>query len=119
MKKKSTFERYEIGQTITVEIHKPLIGKFPIGRTDSGLICILEKGSKGKFQYNSVWDCEVIEVRERSLLIKAIEMTVSAAANEFEAAKKLALLITPTPKKHIKEKPHYQFQSKVEQRKTA
>lgn len=81
---------HSTGDVIVIEIHQPKEGKFPIGRTESGMICLIPKGIKGYFEYNSTWSVEVLEVKAKVLIVKPVECLMSAAANAYEMQKKLA-----------------------------
>lgn len=87
MKKLS--QRFAIGATLLVDMHAPKEGKFPIARTADGIICFLKRGAKGFFEYGSSWVAEVVEIRDKVMIIEPMECTMSKAANEYELEKRL------------------------------
>lgn len=84
----------KIGEIICIEMIAPKEGKFPIARTESGVVCLIERGTKGFFEYHSSWEAEVVEVKEKCLIIRPISCLMTAAANAFELEKKLKSLKT-------------------------
>lgn len=105
---------YTTGQKLCLEMQKSEKGPLPIARTENGIICLINKECQEKLQINSIWDCKIIKVTEKYLIIDPIIMVVTPAANEYEAMRKLQALHKPvTHRKKIKA--NYQFASKVEQ----
>lgn len=88
--KKPLAQRFAIGATLTVDMNKPKEGKFPIGRTSEGIICFLKKGVKGFFEYGSTWAAEIVEIKDKVMIIEPIECVNSRGANEYELQKRLS-----------------------------
>lgn len=118
MKKPKLSDVFKEGDVISVEMHKPEKGKFPIARADNGVICFIAPNTKGYFEYNSTWTAEVIKVDEKKLIIKPVECTMTAAANEFELKKKLQQF-SKVPIVRKKAKPQYQYHSSTELKKAS
>lgn len=107
-------ESFPVGTQFNMQMMKPEKGSYPIGRTESGVICLIARGTKGFFEYNSTWSVEVVEAREKSLIVKPVECLVTAAAEAYALKKKLEKL-QPAKQKREKVKVNYQFLSKAEQ----
>lgn len=114
MKKLKLEDQHKPGDEITVQMQKPDKGKYPIGRTNNGIICLIKMGTKGFFEYNSTWTAEIVEVHEKKLIIKPLECIVTAAAEEFNLKEKLKKLGTMKPERN-KVKKSFQYLSKSEQ----
>jgi hypothetical protein len=112
MKRINPLEYYQPNTFIEVEMQKPKEGNFPIGRADTGIICLLPRGTKGFFEYNSRWKVQVLEVKENRLLIKPIKEILSAQQNEARLLEMVQTLVREKPQHRKKEKPQYQFASK-------
>lgn len=113
MKRINPLEYYQPNTFIEVEMQKPKEGHFPIGRADTGIICLLPRGTKGFFEYNSRWKVQVLEVKENRLVVKPIKEILSAEQNERQAREMAAAAFAKeAPQRHRKEKHNYQFESK-------
>lgn len=112
---------YEIGQKLELEmLPNSNVGQtLPIMRTNKGVIAFIKPGTIGRFPLNSIWECEVIEIREKCIIVKPIEMTMTPQANEYEAHRKLMKAWGVKPAKKEKVKINYQYASKIEQLKSA
>lgn len=111
--RKNTSELYKVGQILNVQMVKPKEGKFPIGRTDNGIICKIKIGSKGFFEYDSTWESKVVEVHEKKLIIEPVTCIVSAVEEHRRMGEKLNSLKTEKPKRE-KEVRNYQYKRKDE-----
>lgn len=110
MKRINPLTYYTVGQQIEVEMHKPEHGKFPIARAATGVICRLAQNTKGFFEYNSCWTAEIMEVREKSLIIKPLKEVMTAEQNERHAQELAQLAFGKEPrKKEKKAKNNYQY----------
>lgn len=81
---------YKVGQEIEVQISKPKIGNFPIGKVVGHNVTCLFERTKKFFEIGSIWKVEITEVKNRNLTIKPIEQvsTKTEVATDFD--KKLA-----------------------------
>lgn len=111
-------ERYPIGTQFNIQMQKPEKGSYPIGRTESGVICLIARGTKGFFEYNSTWTVKVVEAREKSLIVVPTECVITAAAEAYALKKKLDKLQADKPKRE-KAKVNYQYMRKEEQQRAA
>jgi len=110
---KKQIEHY-VGQMLALDLVQSNFGSRPVARTEEGIICLLDKNTKGFFQVGSTWDCEVLVVEEKKLIVKPIELLVTVQANEFALLKKLEGISKKAPAKKEKLKVNYQFSSKIE-----
>jgi len=112
--KKQSLPYFE-GQSITLEMIRPEKGRMPIARTKEGAICLIQHGCKGFFEYNSIWDCDVVEVRENSLIVKPTYCLRTAKVNEKMIAEKIqSAFHKDKPEHHEKVKFKGQFMRKDE-----
>lgn len=81
-------EVYKVGDTLEVTISSPKIGKFPIGKTEKGLICLFER-TKQFFELGSIWEVEVTKVQGKNLVVKHIKQTKSVKEIDNEYQEKL------------------------------
>lgn len=90
------------GDILHLEMLKPETGNFPICRTDSGIICLVQKeeGKRPFYEYGSVHECVVIDVFENKLVIKPRSVIFTAAQNAVIIEEKIKSLIAlSAPKK--------------------
>lgn len=112
----NVLKTYSVGQRLMMDILKPEMGNFPISRTDEGVICKFEQQQTKKyFEYGSRWEFEVVEVREKCLIVKPLSLYFTKAQNE-QTASALALRFFGKTKiqKQKKEKFNYQFKASYE-----
>ena len=93
---------YFEGQSLTLEMIRPKQGRMPIALTKEGAVCLIQHGCKGFFEYNSIWDCDVVEVRENSLIVKPTYCLRTAKVNEKMIADKLQEVFHKDKPKHEK-----------------
>lgn len=110
--KKQAVKKVEhyVGQMLDLIMIKSNKNNIPISRTEEGMICIIDKNTKGFFPYNSTWECEVIEVCEKKLIIKPLHLIKTAEENEKIFKEKLSSLPNILKKKEKHEKKTYDYQ---------
>jgi len=111
MKKQA--EHY-VGQMLALDMIKSNFGTRPVARTEEGIICLLDKSTKGFFQIGSTWDCEVLVVEEKKLIVAPREIISTVEANDFKVFQKLQAFAKKPAVKKEKSKINYQFASKIE-----
>lgn len=95
-------EMYVIGQRFGFLMRVPSKGKRPICRTKEGVLCVIDLSEGLIYPYNSFWECEVLEIREKCLVIKPLNQIYSEDEVEeivFSTLKKKDNLITRIWKK--------------------
>ena len=100
------------GDVLFLEMLKPNTGKFPISRTESGMICLIKSNPEKKkpyFEYGSIWTCEVIEVHEKKLIVQPLQMEVSATENERLMKEKIDSLKKEKPQRREKPQRNYRY----------
>jgi len=74
--------KYKVGDFINLVMMKPEMGKKPISRTDTGLICLIHSLANGFYQYNSIWKCEIKIVADKYLVVYPEEEVMNAKDHE-------------------------------------
>lgn len=118
MKKLTVKQRFKIGEEIMVTFFKPKEGNFPIGRTDNGVIAIIQRGLKGRWEYNSTWKCKISKMADKCVFIipmTCIESAVEADAKNKSAIERLRDQVNTSQRVIKKTKPSYQYLSNHEQ----
>lgn len=98
---------YKVGQSITVEMFRPTQGRMPIGKTAGNIVCFLRLGKKDYIEYNSIWDCDIVEIKKNSLVVTPTYCLRTAKVNQ--AMIDAEILKAFGHKKEKKVKPHYEY----------
>ena len=75
---------HTVGEKLNLLMIKSEKNSMPIARTNEGMICLLSKDAKGFFPYESEWECEIVEVREKLLIFKPLKCIKSVEIVKHE-----------------------------------
>jgi hypothetical protein len=102
--------KYDIGEKLMIEMMRSKDGRRPIGKIDKGMVCLIDHKDKNTLQFGAVWQCEIIEVKEKCLIVKPLTLITSADQNETEAFMMAKRAFAKPKQEHPrKSKANYQF----------
>ena len=87
---KNLKDSFSEGDEVKIVISKPVKGKFPIGKVvDNGVTFTFEFGTKGFWNYGSIWLAKITSVKDRNLVGIPIKELVSVDEKKREYDEKI------------------------------
>lgn len=116
-KQKVVKEPLRVGDIKSVEFIKNNVsGKKPVCIID-GIVCFINRTYRGQFiQEHSVWQVEICQINERTMVVDPVQEVKTAFENKREIAQRLKELETKHEPKHVKPKVNYPYKSIRERR---
>ncbi len=103
------------GDSLILDLLKPIKGRYPIARTPDGIICLIERTPKPVYyEYGSMWTCEVVEVKDRVLIIRPLLLELTAAQNEAMIRDKAIKAFGKEKVPRKKQEKNYQYKAHCE-----
>lgn len=75
-------DRFKENEELEIILHKPKRGKFPIGKSETGVTCLFEPNNRNFYEYGSTWRVKIVEVKKDCLIIKPLNCIRSKSDNE-------------------------------------
>lgn len=90
-------------------------GRKPVCRIE-GILGFIDRTYRGQFvREHSVWHVEIMEIKDRVMVVMPIQLVKSAMENQRDIAAAMKFLTTtPEKTKHVKAPVHYPYKSKQE-----